>query len=302
MFRISFDFLAASGLAVALFATAACSTTVNNSGGAVTNNGADTNTVTDTGTGAGNDTTSGGATCTVPTNNICCVGSSAATGHLYNCPDQASAAKCAGTPDPTCVQNCMMDPDPNTCSQKCMTPDPSSCTEVNTSTAEKSACCGGGGGGGGDTSGGSDTVSGNNDTGPTGVTGVVWAGTWQVKVEYDVDCDMNFGNHKKGHQSVTKSVSISGENSSLTIDLTNYQLTGSGHDDHATFNGSFPFIDVDGQVTSGLGADGVQATFAITTVSSKDSASGNADGSKFGGEFSGSPNCTVSNSTVTMTR
>ena len=295
-------------------ALGACTTVVNGGGSNSTTDttGGSGNDTTsgggnDTGGGSVNDTTGGGGGVKCPVSkNVCCAGDSAATGHLYTCPDEASGMKCAGAPDPKCqTMECLQDP---TCAQACAQPpksDPSGCQEVTATLEEKKACCdkGGGGGGGGDTTGG----GGGNDTGGGGggVTGLTWAGTWQVKVEYDVDCDMGFNNHKKKQQqSASASMKVEGANDSLTMTDSsgNYQMTGTGHDDHATFSGHFAMNDADGSPTSGLGVNGIQVTFNITTVTDKDHATGNADGSKFGGEFSGDPNCKVSNSTVTMTR
>ncbi len=302
MFRNHFNLISMTLTTGALLAAGACTTTVNNAGTGTTN-GADTTTGTTTGKDTAGGT--GGATCPVK-GGTCCVGDSLATGHLYDCPDDTAGMKCIGMPDPKCQDmSCLADP---TCAAACAEPpksDPSGCTEIQATDAEKQACCDKSGGGGDTTGGGGDTTGGNTDTGGGGgVTGVVWAGTWQVKLEYDVKCTMSLTNPKSGHESMTASVKISGDNTSLSLsdNSGNYQMTGTGHDDHASFNGQFPLLDAVGTPTSGLGTNGIQVTFNITTVDTKDKAHGDIEGSKFGGVYSGDPNCTVSNSTLVMTR
>ncbi len=303
MLRFSTRFLSTFVLAGAVCAAAGCTTTVNNTTSGGTNTGTDT-----TGGGGGTDTTGGGgggATCPIADEKqICCYGESAATGKLYKCADADAFGKCSvGSPDLDCQQACMNDPDPGACVAKCAPKmDPSGCTEVSASEAEKAVCCGGGGGGGG--GGGDTTGGGGTDTGGGGgVTGLDWTGTWSVKLEYDVKCEQGLTSPWVGHQSFTKSVSISGSNTDLQLstDGGNHTMMGTGHDDHAQFNGDFPFVDAKGGLAGGQAKD-TQGSFNITTVVTKDKVTGDIEGTKFPDQYSNTPKCTVSNSTLVMTR
>lgn len=158
-------------------------------------------------------------------------------------------------------------------------------------------CSGDGGGGdGGDGGGGSGQTTG--DGGSTGGQAMDWSGTWDVQLDYGVDCDYGLGNVKHGELSFSNTMTLSAGGGSVTADIMGYQMEGTGGEKGLKLNGQYPVRDENQSVAGDVDA-GNNITLDIGTVVDADNAQGVISGT-FEGQFGAT--CTISNGQATLSR
>lgn len=158
--------------------------------------------------------------------------------------------------------------------------------------------CSGDGGGGdrGDGGGGSGPTTG--DGGSTSAQAMDWSGTWDVQLDYGVDCDYGLGNVKHGDLSFSNTMTLTVSGGSVTADIMGYQMEGTGGDDRLKLNGQYPVRDENQSVAGDVDASN-NITLDIDTILDADSAKGTISGT-FDGQFGAT--CTISNGQAALSR
>lgn len=133
---------------------------------------------------------------------------------------------------------------------------------------------------------------------PAAQVAITWAGTWNVQVNYEADCDVGMGNMARGAQDFTVAVVLSGPNDTLEANATGYVMRGTGGGAGLTLSGQFPIRDHKGNVAANVTKNN-NVTLKITQLTSTQSASGVIEGA-FNGNFGFK--CKVKNGQVALTR
>jgi hypothetical protein len=180
-------------------------------------------------------------------------------------------------------------------------------------------CSGGDGGGAGGSGSTSDTTaagpgstsastsagpgatagSGNPASTGSGPAPISWSGTWNVHLQYSVDCDYSFGNIKHADLDQTNAMQLnSNGNGGLTADIMSFAMSGTGNATSLSLSGQYPVQDEGSNVASNVQADN-NITLSITDVAGDNNASGAVSG-KFVGNFG--QKCTIATGTATLSR
>jgi hypothetical protein len=127
---------------------------------------------------------------------------------------------------------------------------------------------------------------------------ITWAGTWNVQVKYQAECDVGMGSLAHGEQDFTAAVALSGPNDNLQADAAGYVMRGTGDGATLTLSGQFPVRDHKGNQASNV-AKTNNVTLKVTQVTSSNSATGSIEGA-FTGKFGFK--CKVKDGVATLTR
>lgn len=161
------------------------------------------------------------------------------------------------------------------------------------------------GGSDGSSNGGNDNGSeqtsdnGDNDNSDDGSgTNIDWTGTWTVDLDYDVTCEVG-PDEEEGSNQHSHTIELTGSNSSLSMRLDNYEMSGTGDSESLRLNGDFPVRDYMGEPA---GINSTQypnnVSFTIDEITDADNASGTMSGD-FEGEYG---SCTIENGQATFSR
>lgn len=159
-------------------------------------------------------------------------------------------------------------------------------------------CTGDGGGSGDGGSGGSGQTT-NNSGGSTSAAGIDWSGTWDVQLDYAVDCDYSLGNVKHADLSFSNTMDLTADGSGgVVADIMGYQMEGTGTKTKLKLNGQYPVQDENKSVAGDVDASN-NITLDIGTVVDNQHAKGSVSG-VFEGQFGAT--CTISGGEATLSR
>lgn len=143
------------------------------------------------------------------------------------------------------------------------------------------------------------TGSGGATSTGTGPATFSWAGTWNVELQYSVDCDYSFGNIKHAELEQPNAMQIgSNGNGGLTGDISDYLMSGTGNATSLSLSGQYPIQDEGSNIASNVESEN-NLTLSITSVVDDNHAVGIVKG-KFDGNFG--QHCVISMGTATLSR